>query len=82
MRSPIFRIFEYSGSLTLAGGVVAAAMALRHVRAISRTSVGLLVLAAPLITFHVPPFGPVGLTFFVLAVLLGRRHLLHEPARS
>jgi hypothetical protein len=76
MRSPVFRLFEYSGSLALAGGVVATAIGLRHIRAISRTALGLLVLAAPLITMHVPPFGPVGLTFFVLAVLLSRHRLL------
>ena len=80
MRSPMFRIFEYSGSLALAGGVVAAGLALRHARAVSRTALTLLLLAAPLITIHVPPFGPVGLTFFVLAVLLSRQSLLHEAA--
>jgi len=82
MRSPVFRLFEYSGSFALAGGVVAAGLALRHARAVSRTALALLLLAAPLITFHVPPFGPVGLTFFVLAVLLSRRSLLLEEAPS
>lgn len=79
MLSPTFRIFEYSGSLALAGGVVATAIALRHTRAISRTSLGLLLLAAPLITVHVPPFGPVGLALFILAVLLSRDELLVAP---
>lgn len=79
MFSPMFRIFENSGSLALAGGVVATAIALRHTRAISRTSLGLLILAAPLITFHVPPFGPVGLALFILAVLLSRHQLLVAP---
>lgn len=76
MHSPVFKLFEYSGSLALAGGMVATAIGLRHIRAISRTALGLVVLAAPLITMHVPPFGPVGLAFFVLAVLLSRHQLL------
>jgi hypothetical protein len=76
MRSPVFRVFEYSGSLALAGGVVAAAVGLRHAHVISRTGLWLFVLAAPLVVMHVPPFGPVGLTLFVAAVLVGRRQLL------
>ena len=30
MRSPIFRLFEYGGTLALGGGIIAAAIALRH----------------------------------------------------
>ena len=81
MRTPIFRLFEYGGTLALGGGIIAAAIALRHTRAISRTAVALLVVSAPLITAHVPPFGPVGLACFVLAVVLSRRSLLTTSSR-
>ena len=82
MRSPVFRVFEYSGSLALAGGVVAAAIGLRHAAVISRTGLWLFVLAAPLVVMHVPPFGPVGLTLFVAAVLVGRRQVLAPTTRG
>ena len=81
MRSPIFRLFEYGGTLALGGGIIAAAIALRHTRAISRPAVGLLIVSAPLITAHVPPFGPVGLACFALAIVLSRRSLLTTSAR-
>lgn len=76
MNSPVFRLFEYSGSLTLAGGIIATAIGLRHARRIGRVALWLLVPAALLITVHVPPFGPVGLACFVIAMVLSRRELL------
>ena len=78
MHSPTFRLLEYSSTLALAGGIIAAAIGLRHARSIGRTALWCLVLAAPLITMHVTPFGPVGLTLFVAAMLLSRRQLLHR----
>ncbi len=76
MHSPAFRVLEYGGTLGLGGGLIAAAIALRHARTLSRTAAWLLGVGAVLVTMHVPPFGPVGLALFVTAVLLGRRSLL------
>ena len=81
MRSSIFRVFEYGGSLALATGIIAAAFALHRARSVKRGAVVLFVLAAPLITMHVPPFGPVGLAFFVIAVILVRHALGRVPTR-
>jgi hypothetical protein len=78
MRSPSVRLLEYSSTLALAGGIIAAGIGLRHARAIGRTALWCIVLAAPLITMHVTPFGPVGLAFFVAAMLLSRRQLLQR----
>jgi len=81
MNTPIFRLFEYGGTLALGGGIIAVAIALRHTRAVGRTAVGLFVVSAPLVTAHVPPFGPVGLACFVLAVVLSRHSLLTDAQR-
>jgi hypothetical protein len=78
MHSPAFRALEYGGTLGLGGGLIAAAVALRHARVVGRPAAWLIGLAAVPITWHVPPFGPVGLGLFVTAVLLSRRTLLES----
>ena len=82
MQSPIFRFLELSGSLALGGGIIATAIALRHAGLIGRSALWLMVVAVVPITWHVPPFGPVGLLLFVAAMLLSRRSLLSGPSRS
>jgi hypothetical protein len=72
IKSSLVRVFEIIGSLGWIVAAIAAAAALSR-RADGRRSVAvavLLVLSAVPITFHVTPFGPVGLAMFIGAVLL------------
>jgi hypothetical protein len=73
MQSAIFRFLELSGSLALGGGIIATAIALRQAGLIRRPALWLMVLAVVPITWHVPPFGPVGLLLFVTAMVLSPR---------
>jgi hypothetical protein len=70
--SRLITVFETVGSAGWIFAAIAAAVALSR-RADGRRSVAvvlLLVLSAVPITFHVTPFGPVGLAMFIAAVLL------------
>jgi hypothetical protein len=70
--SPLITVFETLGSAGWIVAAIAAAVPLSR-RADGRRSVAvvlLLVLSAVPITFHVTPFGPVGLAMFIAAVLL------------
>jgi hypothetical protein len=70
--SSIIAVFETVGSAGWVVAALAAAVALSR-RADGRRSVAvvlLLVLSAVPISFHVTPFGPVGLAMFIAAVLL------------
>jgi hypothetical protein len=72
IESPLVKVFEVVGSAGWIVAAIAAAVALSR-RADGRRSVAvalLLVLSAVPITFHVTPFGPVGLAMFIAAVLL------------
>lgn len=70
--SSLIRTFELIGSFAWLIAVVAAGVALFR-RADARSSVAVLLLllvSAVPITWHVPPFGPVGLALFIIAMLL------------
>jgi hypothetical protein len=72
MDSRIIAVFETLGSVGWVVAAIAAAVALSR-RADGRRSIAVvlfLVLSAVPITFHVTPFGPVGLAMFIAAVLL------------
>lgn len=72
MESRIITVFETIGSAGWVFAAIAAAVALSRLLE-GRRSVAvvlLLVLSAVPITFHVTPFGPVGLAMFIGAVLL------------
>jgi hypothetical protein len=75
IESSVVKTLEVLGSLGWIVAAIAAAVALSR-RADGRRSVAialLLVLSAVPITFHVTPFGPVGLTMFIVVVLLVAR---------
>jgi hypothetical protein len=89
IESPLNTVFETIGSAGWIVAAVAAAIPLSR-RAGGGRSVAvvvLLVLSAVPITFHVTPFGPVGLAMFIAVVLLvvrdrsvaGATHPLGEP---
>lgn len=65
----VLRALEYTGSAAWIIAVVAAAVAFRHALELNLGLLCLFVLSAPLITAHVPPFGPVGLVIFIATVL-------------
>jgi hypothetical protein len=72
IESSIVKVFETVGSAGWIVAAIAAAVVLSR-RADGRRSVAivlLLVLSAVPITFHVTPFGPVGLMMFIAAILL------------
>lgn len=72
IESSLVQVLEVIGSAGWLVAAIAAALTLSR-RADGRRSAGvvlLLVLSAVPITFHVSPFGPVGLTMFIAAVLL------------
>jgi hypothetical protein len=72
IESSLIRVFEIVGSAGWLVAALAAAVALSR-RADGSRSVAvilLLVLSAVPITFHVTPFGPVGLAMFIGAILL------------
>jgi hypothetical protein len=82
MDSQIITVFETVGSAGWIFASIAAAVALSP-RADGGRSVAvvlLLVLSAVPITFHVTPFGPVGLTLFIAAVVLVVRNRSTERA--
>jgi hypothetical protein len=72
IESPIIKVLEPIGSAGWIVAAIAAAIALSR-RADGSRSIAvvlLLVLSAVPITFHVTPFGPVGLALFIAAILL------------
>jgi hypothetical protein len=74
MDSGWIRLVEQLGTLSLGVMLVGAAFALRRAGRIGPWNVAAIFVAAAPISFHVPPFGQVGLVLFVAAVLpaLGR----------
>lgn len=77
-----FGVFVAIGNLALVTAMVAAGIALRRQEGVSVPVAVpvLLVLSAFLISAHPPPFGPIGLLLFVVAVLLYTRSL--QAARA
>ena len=74
-----FGVFGNIGSIGLIIALIAAGVALRRAGA-SLAVAALLGLSGFLITAHPPPFGPVGLAFFIAAVLLYVRAQSVAPA--
>jgi hypothetical protein len=82
--SAFIRAFELIGAFAWLIAVVAAGVALFR-RADAGRSVAvvlLLVISATPIVWHVPPFGPVGLALFIVAVLLVLRGRSSVPASA
>ncbi len=67
------------GSIGLAVGMVAAAVALRAAYRLGWAPVVLMLLSLPLIAIHEPPFGPIGLALFIGAVVLFARRQAAAP---
>ena len=68
--SGVITTFTIIGSIGLATAMVAAAVALRSAYGMGWAPVVLMLLCVPLIAIHEPPFGPIGLAMFILAVVL------------
>jgi len=62
-------VIETVASLSFGVALVAAAFALRRAELIGTAVVVVLVVAAPLVAIHAPPFGPVGLGLFLVGVV-------------
>jgi hypothetical protein len=80
--SGVIQVLSVVGSVGLAVGMIGAAVALRRAYGLGWIPLVLMVLALPLIALHEPPFGPVGLALFIVAVLLFVRTQRAAPARS
>jgi hypothetical protein len=61
------------GSVGLGIAILAAAVALRSAYRLGWAALVLMVLALPLIAIHEPPFGPIGLALFIVAIVLFAR---------
>jgi hypothetical protein len=80
-----FGIFAGIGTIGLIVAMIAAGVALRTHAGASLSVVVLLAISGFLITGHPPPFGPIGLVCFVVAVLLfwrSRSVAVREPAAA
>jgi len=77
--SGLLAVLSVVGSVGLAVGVIGAAIALRRAYAIGWPVLVLMVVSMPLIAVHEPPFGPIGLALFILAMLLLARQWAAEP---
>jgi hypothetical protein len=80
--SGVIMVLSALGSVGLAMALIGAAVALRGAYGLGWPALVLIVLSLPLIALHEPPFGPVGLTMFIAAVLLLVRQQAAVPARS
>jgi hypothetical protein len=79
--SGVIFVFLILGSLALIVAMCAAALALRRAYDLGWLPPALLVVASPLIMYHEPPLGPLGLAFFIAAVVLLVRQQAASPAR-
>jgi hypothetical protein len=77
--SGIISAFTIIGSIGLGTAMVAAAVALRGAYGMGWAPVALMLLCVPLIAIHEPPFGPLGLAMFILAVVLFVRQAAPAP---
>jgi hypothetical protein len=80
--SGVISALSVIGSLGLAVGIIGAVVALRGAYRVGWPPLVLMLLALPLIAIHEPPFGPVGLALFIVAVLLLARQQASELASS
>jgi hypothetical protein len=78
----IISVLSVVGSLGLAVAMIGAAVALRGAYRVGWAPLVLMLLSLPLIAIHEPPFGPVGLSLFIVAALLLVRQQASVPARS
>ena len=76
----VLSVLSVLGSLGLGVAMIAAAVALRAAYRLGWVSLALMVVSLPLIAVHEPPYGPVGLTTFIVAVLLFVREQATAPA--
>jgi hypothetical protein len=72
------------GSIGLAVGLIGATVALRAAYRLGWAPLALMLLSLPLIAIHEPPFGPIGLALFIVAVLVFARQqaALRTPAHA
>jgi hypothetical protein len=80
--SGVIQVLSVVGSVGLAVGMIGAAVALRRAYGLGWIPLALMVISLPLIAIHEPPFGPVGLGLFIVAVLLLVRRQATVPAPS
>lgn len=71
--SSLFKTLEYIGTGAWITATVAAGVALVRETGASRLVLGLLLVAALPVAWHVPPFGQIGLALFLAAVVLAIR---------
>lgn len=80
--SGVIMVLSVLGSLGLGVAMIGAAIALRGAYGLGWPAIVLMLLSLPLIAIHEPPFGPAGLTIFIVAVLLLVRQQASVPARN
>jgi hypothetical protein len=78
----VISVLSVLGSLGLGVAMIGAAVALRAAYRLGWVSLVLMLVSLPLIAIHEPPFGPVGLATFIVAVLLFVRPQATAPART
>jgi hypothetical protein len=69
----VIGVLSVVGSVGLCVAMIAAAVALRGAYRLGWVPLVLMLLAIPLIAVHEPPFGPIGLAVFIVAILLFAR---------
>jgi hypothetical protein len=69
----VIRALSAVGSLGLALAMIGAVVALRRAYELGWAPIALMLASIPLVALHEPPFGPIGLAMFVVAVLLFAR---------
>jgi hypothetical protein len=68
--SAVLMTLSAIGSVGLAVGMIGAVVALRGAYGLGWLPLALMLLSLPLIAIHEPPFGPIGLALFIVAVLV------------
>jgi hypothetical protein len=68
--SAVLMTLSAIGSVGLAVGMIGAVVALRAAYRLGWIPLALMLLSLPLIAIHEPPFGPIGLALFIVAVLV------------
>ena len=80
--SAVLMTLSVIGSIGLAVGLIGAVVALRAAYSLGWFPLVLMLLSLPLIAIHEPPFGPIGLALFIVAMLLFARQRAPAPAPS